>query len=160
MEFGPRALGSRSILADPRAASMRERLNTRVKHRETFRPFAASVQAEHQSRWFKDVFDCHAMEGVFEVRENVRSQIAAVVHVDNSCRIQTVRRETQPFFWELLDAFRKLTGVPMLINTSFNDNEPIVCTVDDAIRCFQRSDLDHLVIGLKVFSKSTARLTA
>ncbi len=160
MEFGPRALGSRSIIADPRAASMRERLNTRVKHRETFRPFAASVMAEHQTRWFKDVFDCHAMEGVFEVRESVRSQIAAVVHVDNSCRIQTVRRETQPFFWDLLDAFRKLTGVPMLINTSFNDSEPIVCSADDALRCFERSDLDYLVIERKVFSKTKARAIA
>jgi carbamoyltransferase len=157
MEFGPRALGSRSILADPRPVTMRERLNSRVKHRESFRPFAASVMAEHQGTWFKDVFDSPTMEAVFEVRDNMREQIRAVVHVDNTCRIQTVSKETQPFYWALLEAFHKVTGLPMLINTSFNDTEPIVASADDALRCFAKTDLDHLVIGNDVYTKAAAK---
>ncbi len=153
LEFGPRALGSRSILADPRRGYMKQRLNDRVKHRETFRPFAASVLAEHQSLWFKDTFDCPTMEGVFEVEELIRDRIPAVVHNDGTCRIQTVSKDTQPFYWDLIEAFRKKTGVPMLLNTSFNDSEPIVCTPEDALRCFNNTDLDYLVIGKSVFAK-------
>ena len=158
MEFGPRALGSRSILADPRWADTRDRLNSRVKHREPFRPFAASVQQEHQSDWFTDVFSCPSMEGVFEVKASKRTKIPAVVHVDNSCRIQSVSRDTQPFFWGILEAFRQKTGIPMLVNTSFNDCEPIVCAEKDAWNCFSNSDLDHLILGTRVFSKARESL--
>lgn len=159
LEFGPRALGSRSILADPRRMGMKQRLNDRVKHREAFRPFAASVLAEHQGLWFKNSFECPTMEGVFEVEEQIRDRIPAVVHADHTCRIQTVRKETQPFYWELIEAFRKKTGIPMLLNTSFNDSEPIVCTPEDALRCFSHSDLDFLVIGKTVFAKDASKLS-
>lgn len=153
MEFGPRALGSRSILCDPRPASMRDRLNARVKHRELFRPFAASVLEEHREEWFDQSFFAPTMEAVFPVREAKRGKIAAVVHVDDSCRIQSVVKQTQPFYWNLIEQFRKITGVPMLINTSFNDCEPIVCTETDAFRCFAQCEMDHLVIGNRVYSR-------
>ncbi len=157
LEFGPRALGSRSILADPRRKEMKQRLNDRVKHREAFRPFAASVLSEHQALWFKNTFDCPTMEGVFEVEESIRDRIGAVVHADNSCRIQTVRKETQGFYWKLIEAFREKTGVPMLLNTSFNDSEPIVCTPQDALRCFNNTDLDALIIGRSVYLKQSSK---
>ncbi len=153
MEFGPRALGSRSIIADPRVRTMRDRLNERVKHRESFRPFAASVLWEYQEEWFENSFFSPSMEAVFPVKELNRPKISGVVHVDHSCRIQSVVRDTQPFFWDLIEAFRKKTGVPMLINTSFNDSEPVVCTPQDALNCFANCDMDHLVLGLRVFSR-------
>ncbi len=155
MEFGPRALGNRSILADPRDPEMKDRLNEVVKHRETFRPFAASVQVERQEEWFKDAFFCPYMEAVFEVHEKVRLKIGGVVHADNTCRIQSIVRDTQPFYWDLIEAFRKRTGVPMLINTSFNDQEPIVCSAEDALRCFANTGIDHIVIGERIFSKAS-----
>ncbi len=156
MEFGPRALGNRSILADPRDPEMKEKLNALVKHREAFRPFAASVQVERQEEWFKDCFFSPYMEAVFEVHEKCIPRIGGVVHADNTCRIQSVVRETQPFYWDLLEAFRKRTGIPMLINTSFNDQEPIVCSAEDALRCFANSNIDHIVVGERVFSKNSA----
>jgi carbamoyltransferase len=156
MEFGPRALGNRSILADPRCKIMKDRLNKRVKHRESFRPFAASVLWDFQSQWFIDGFFSPSMEAVFDVKENVRSKVPAIVHVDNSCRVQSVKEDTQPFFWKLIDAFRRKTGVPMLLNTSFNDTEPVVCTAEDAVKCFIHTDLDVLVIGRKVFLRDRA----
>jgi carbamoyltransferase len=158
MEFGPRALGSRSILADPRPTTMRDRLNVRVKHREIFRPFAASVLWEQQHQWFEHSFFCPSMEAVFEVKPEMRSKIPAVVHADQTCRIQSVTRHTQPFYWKLIESFRKRTGVPMLINTSFNDSEPIVCTPRDAFRCFLNSDLDHLVVEKQTFSKAAGAM--
>lgn len=158
MELGPRALGNRSILADPREASMRKRLNERVKHREWFRPFAASILFECQDQWLKDSFYAPTMEAVFPVLDRVKSRIAGVVHVDGTCRIQSVEKKLQPFYWELIEAFRKKTGVPMLINTSFNDSEPIVATQEDALRCFLKTDLDYLVVNRRVFSKSTAEI--
>jgi carbamoyltransferase len=157
MEFGPRALGSRSILCDPRPASMRDRLNARVKHREMFRPFAASIMYEHVNEWFEGSFESPHMDAVFIVKKAKRSQIPSVVHVDHSCRIQTVKKEQQPFFWQLLNEFKKKTGIPMLINTSFNDCEPIVCTTRDAISCFDACEMDLLVIGRRVFSRQTFR---
>ena len=155
LEFGPRALGSRSIIADPRPADIRDRLNERVKHRESFRPFAASVLWEEQADWFQNSFYCPSMEAVFPVRAEMKEKIRGVVHVDDTCRIQSVTRETQPFYYQLIESFRKKTGVPMIINTSFNDSEPIVCTEHDAVNCFLNSDLDHLVIGRKAYSKET-----
>jgi len=151
MEFGPRALGSRSILADPRWDGMKDKLNARVKHREPFRPFAASVLWEHQADWFVNSFYCPAMEAVFEVKQP--SRIPAVVHVDNTCRLQSVTRDTQPFYWDLIEAFRKKTGVPMLLNTSFNDCEPIVCTEQDVWNCFANTELDIIIIGSKAYTK-------
>lgn len=153
MEFGPRALGNRSILADPRNPNMKDKLNARVKHRESFRPFAASVLEEYQAEWFEDVFYSPTMEAVFQVKSEKQDQIPSVVHADNSCRIQSVSKTSQPFYWKLIDIFRQKTNVPMLINTSFNDCEPIVCTSQDAVRCFLNSDLDYLVLGERVFSK-------
>lgn len=158
MEFGPRALGNRSILADPRHPDMKDKLNARVKHRESFRPFAASVLEEYQNDWFENAFPSPTMEAVFQVKPDKLKSIPAVVHADNSCRIQSVSKETQPFYWNLIDNFRKKTGVPMLVNTSFNDCEPIVCSPDDAVRCFMNSDMDHLIIGSKVYSKKTNKL--
>lgn len=151
MEFGPRALGSRSILADPRWDGMKDKLNARVKHREAFRPFAASVLHEHQHDWFVNSFFCPTMEAVFEVKQP--SRIPAVVHVDNTCRIQSITRDTQPFYWDLVEAFRKKTGVPMLLNTSFNDCEPIVCTEADVWNCFANTELDVIIIGSKAYTK-------
>jgi carbamoyltransferase len=153
MEFGPRALGSRSILADPRHPEMKDKLNSRVKHRETFRPFAASVLEEYQHEWFQDGFFCPTMEAVFQVKADKRGLIPSVVHADNSCRIQSVTRQTQPFYWNLIEGFRKKTGVPMLINTSFNDCEPIVCSSEDAIKCFLNTDMDYLILGRKALVK-------
>lgn len=153
MEFGPRALGSRSIICDPRSLTMRDQLNARVKHREAFRPFAAFIMFEHQNAWLEHSFYAPTMEAVFKVRSEKQKLIPAVVHYDQSCRIQSVRNEIQPFIWSLLDLFYKKTGVPMLINTSFNDSEPVVCTEDDALSCFLHCDMDHVVFDNRVISK-------
>lgn len=153
LEFGPRALGNRSILADPRKAEMKEILNARVKHRESFRPFAASVLEDHQTDWFDNVFHAPTMEAVFQVKEKQKEKIAGVVHADGSCRIQSVNKEQQPFYWGLIEAFRKMTGIPMLINTSFNDSEPIVLSAEDAVRCFLNTEMDYLYVDGHLFSK-------
>jgi len=153
LEFGPRALGNRSILADPRKREMKDLLNARVKHRESFRPFAASVLEEYQEEWFENVFYSPTMEAVFQVKEKKTESIAGVVHSDGSCRIQSVNKKQQPFYWELIEAFRKKTGIPMLINTSFNDSEPIVLSVEDAVRCFLTTEMDFLYVEGRLFSK-------
>jgi carbamoyltransferase len=174
MEFGPRALGNRSIIADPRALTMQKMLNLKVKFRESFRPFAPAVLREHASDWFDIDVDSPYMQLVARVRPercrsmtpeelrlfgidklNVgRSDIPAVTHVDYSARIQTVHRETNPRFHALIDAFRRRTGCPVLVNTSFNvRGEPIVCTPEDAFRCFMGTELDVLVIGDSVMQK-------
>lgn len=153
LEFGPRALGNRSILADPRKAEMKEILNARVKHRESFRPFAASVLEEYQNDWFENVFYAPTMEAVFPVKESKKHLIAGVVHADNSCRIQSVTQKQQPIYWELIEAFRQKTGIPLLINTSFNDSEPIVLSAKDAVRCFLTTEMDYLFIEGRLFSK-------
>lgn len=161
MEFGPRALGSRSIIADPRDSQMKDRLNARVKHREPFRPFAASVQVEYQKDWFENTFFAPTMEAVFDVAKEKQKLIPAVTHVDGTCRIQSVAKNSQPFYWKLIEAFRRKTGVPMLLNTSFNDAEPIVCDEGDAINCFLRTDLDILVTDSAAYLKSNEqRLSA
>lgn len=148
MEFGPRALGSRSILADPRRAEMREILNERIKHRETFRPFAPAIPEEKAHEYFD--MDCAAspfMINVFPVKPEKQSLIPAVTHVDGSARVQTVSKVTQPLFWNLLMEFGAKTGHPILLNTSFNENEPIVCTPEEAVNCFLKTKMDILVIG-------------
>jgi carbamoyltransferase len=174
MEFGPRALGGRSILADPRSAAMQKTLNLKVKFRESFRPFAPAVLIEDLADWFALDQESPYMLLVAEVLErhriamteqeqqlfgidklNVpRSSIPAVTHVDYSARIQTVHRETNPRFHRLLSRFKALTGCPILVNTSFNvRGEPIVCTPDDAFRCFMGTDLDVLAIGNCILRK-------
>ena len=158
MEFGPRALGSRSIIADPRSPDMKDRLNSRVKHRESFRPFAASVLWETQDDWFENAFFSPNMEAVFQVKPAKQKKIPAVVHADNSCRIQSVTEETQPFYYRLIEAFGKKTGVPMIINTSFNDSEPIVCSQSDAMNCFLNTEMDALVIGFDTFSRVSSQI--
>ena len=155
MEFGPRALGSRSIICDPRSVSMRDQLNARVKHREAFRPFAAFIMFEHQNEWLEHSFYAPTMEAVFKVRPEKRSLVPAVVHYDQSCRIQSVRKDVQTFIWSLLERYYIKTGVPLLINTSFNDSEPVVCTEDDALSCFLHCDMDYVVFDNRVVSKGT-----
>jgi len=147
MEFGPRALGNRSILADPRRAEMKDVLNERIKKRESFRPFAPAILAEHLGDYFAQEHPSPAMLMVYDVKTDRRSEIPAVTHVDGSGRVQTVTRESNPRFYELIHAFHKLTGVPILLNTSFNENEPIVCTPRDAIDCFLNTRIDVLFIG-------------
>lgn len=159
LEFGPRALGNRSILADPRNEKMKEVLNARVKHRESFRPFAASVLEEYQSQWFQSVFHAPTMEAVFQVKEEKKEKIAGVVHADGSCRIQSVNKKQQPFYWDLIEGFRKKTGIPMLINTSFNDSEPIVLSIEDSIRCFLNTEMDYLYAEGRLFSKKENQIS-
>jgi carbamoyltransferase len=174
MEFGPRALGARSILGDPRSPRMQSVLNLKIKYRESFRPFAPSVLREHLSEWFELDVDSPYMLLVAPVRaarrlamtpeqqalfgiEKLhvpRSMVPAVTHVDYSARIQTVHAETNPLYHALLERFLALTGCPVLVNTSFNvRGEPIVCTPEDAWRCFMRTEMDHLVIGSFVLDK-------
>jgi carbamoyltransferase len=153
MEFGPRALGARSILADPRDPKMRDTLNMKIKFREGFRPFAPSVLADKASEWFDIDCDSPYMLLVAQVREGRRS-IPSVTHVDNSARLQTVSREEAPLYYDLIAEFERLTGVPIVINTSFNvRGEPIVCTPHDAYLCFMRTNMDHLVLGHHLLDK-------
>jgi len=147
MEFGPRALGNRSLLADPRRPEMRNILNQKVKHREDFRPFAPSVMAEHADEWFE--VGAHSPSHAFmlfapEVKPAQRDRIPAVVHKDGTARVQLVSRKSNPRFHELISAFFAKTGVPLVVNTSFNDSEPIVCTPTDAIVTFRKSGIDAL----------------
>jgi len=163
MEFGPRALGNRSILGDPRSAKMQSVMNLKVKFRESFRPFAPVVMQEHAAEYFELETDSPYMLLVAPVRAELRkpaeapalnlaqqprSTLPAVTHVDYSARIQTLRREQNPRFYALLERFKQATGCAALINTSFNvRGEPIICSPDDAYRCFINSEMDYLVIG-------------
>ena len=151
MEWGPRALGARSILADPRRAEMRETLNAKIKLREPFRPFAPSVLAEALPEWFElsraEDADTPFMARVYPVREEKRTTIPAVTHVDGTGRVQSVSRDAHPAYRALIEAFHAETGVPMLLNTSFNENEPIVNTPAEALDCFLRTRMDALAIG-------------
>jgi len=174
MEFGPRSLGARSILGDPRSPAMQKNLNLKVKFRESFRPFAPAVLREDVSEWFDHASDSPYMLIVADVRQDrrramtveeqalfgieklnvARSEIPAVTHVDYSARIQTVHSDTNPLFHKLLSRFKALTGCPILVNTSFNvRGEPIVCTPEDAFRCFMGNELDLLVVGNCVLQK-------
>jgi carbamoyltransferase len=147
MEWGPRALGNRSLLADPRREDMREVINSKVKFREPFRPFAPAVLEERAADYFDAPWPSPFMLFTFPVRSSAKGVIPAVTHIDGTARIQTVDRETNPRFRKLLEAFARQTGVPVLLNTSFNVNEPIVCTPEEAVRCFTRSEVDWLVLG-------------
>lgn len=153
MEFGPRALGNRSILADPRRQDMRKILNFRIKHREGFRPFAPSVLEEDAKEYFENIDTSPFMLLVFKVKEDKRRLIPAVVHCDGTARVQTVSQKTNPRFWKLLAEFKKITKVPILLNTSFNENEPIVSSPEDAIDCFLNTKMDVLVIGDYIVEK-------
>jgi carbamoyltransferase len=147
MEWGPRALGNRSILCDPRRPDMKSLLNERIKRRESFRPFAPAILRAAVADWFEQDDDVPFMSQVFQVRVDKRALIPAVTHVDGSARLQTVRAEDNPRFHALIDAFRALTGVPLLLNTSFNENEPVVCRPQEALDCFLRTRMDMLVLG-------------
>lgn len=147
MEWGPRALGNRSILGDPRRADMKDILNLKIKRRESFRPFAPSVLREQVRDWFELDDEVPFMMKVFQIREAKRPQIPAVTHVDGSGRLQTVYRDTNERYYDLIAAFQKLTGVPMVLNTSFNENEPVVCQPSEALDCFLRTKMDLLVLG-------------
>ncbi len=146
MEWGPRALGNRSILCDPRRTDMKELLNRKIKRRESFRPFAPPVLREHEHEWFETDDDVPFMEKVFRVREDCRERIPAVTHVDGTGRLQTVGRSTAPRYHDLISRFYEITGVPCVLNTSFNESEPIVHTPDEAIDCFLRTEMDLLVL--------------
>lgn len=147
LEWGPRALGNRSILGDPRRADMKDILNLKIKRRESFRPFAPSVLREAVPEWFEQDAEVPFMMQVFQIREAQRSRIPAVTHVDGSGRLQTVSRDTNPRYHNLISAFREQTGVPMVLNTSFNENEPVVCRPEEALDCFLRTKMDVLVLG-------------
>ena len=174
MEFGPRALGGRSIIGDPRSPQMQSVMNLKIKYRESFRPFAPTVLREHAAEWFELNDESPYMLLVADVVENrrrrmtdeeeklfgidklniKRSEVPAVTHVDYSARIQTVRRDTNPLYWDIIEAFRQLTGCPLIVNTSFNvRGEPIVCTPEDSYRCFMRTEMDYLVLENCVLDK-------
>lgn len=146
MEWGPRALGNRSILCDPRRSDMKHILNKKIKRRENFRPFAPSILAECVSEWFEEDDDVPFMMQVFQIREERRADLTAVTHIDGSGRLQSVRKSANPRYHALISHFYKLTGVPVLLNTSFNENEPIVCRPEEALDCFLRTNMDVLVM--------------
>jgi carbamoyltransferase len=156
-EWGPRALGNRSILADPRSPDMKEILNARIKHREMFRPFAPSILAERTGEFFERSDPSPFMTFAYSVRPEKRSSLVAPTHVDGTGRLQTVEREANPRYWKLINEFGNLTGVPAVVNTSFNDNEPIVCRPQEAIDCFLRTRMDTLVIGDYLIRRPAAR---
>jgi carbamoyltransferase len=147
MEWGPRALGNRSIVAHPGRPDMKEILNARIKHREWFRPFAPSILAEYQHEYFEHDHPSPFMLHVYKIRPEKRKALCAVNHVDDTGRLQTVTREENPMYYDLISAFHRKTGLPVILNTSFNENEPIVCTPEEAIDCFQRTRMDVLGIG-------------
>lgn len=146
LEWGPRALGNRSIVCDPRRVDMKDILNLKIKRRESFRPFAPSILREAVPAWFEQDDDVPFMMQVYQIREERRSQIPAVTHVDGSGRLQTVCEHTNPRYYGLINAFYKLTGVPLVLNTSFNENEPVVCRPEEALDCFLRTKMDVLVM--------------
>jgi carbamoyltransferase len=156
VEWGPRALGQRSILADPRRSEMKDILNRRIKHREGFRPFAPSILQEAVGEFFESSHPSPFMTFAFPVRREKRAVIPAPTHVDGSARLQTVSRSESPLYWKLLRAFGDLTGVPVVLNTSFNDNEPIVCRPEEALDCFRRTQMDVLVMGNLLLEKKSA----
>jgi carbamoyltransferase len=154
MEFGPRALGNRSIVADPRRPDMKDVLNARIKHREPFRPFAPSILAEATGDWFEQEYTSPFMVLVYKTRADKRELVPAVNHVDDTGRLQTVTREANDRYYRLIEAFERQTGVPILLNTSFNENEPIVMTPAHAVETFQKTRMDLLVLGNLVVRRS------
>lgn len=147
MEWRPRVLGNRSIFGDPRRPDMKDILNLKIKRRESLRPFAPSILRDEISTWFEEDDDVPFMMKVFKIREEKQSEIPAVTHVDGSGRLQTVYKETNPRYYRLINSFCELTGLPIVLNTSFNENEPVVCRPDEALDCFLRTSMDVLVLG-------------
>ncbi len=147
MEWGPRALGNRSIVAHPGLPGMKDILNSRIKHREWFRPFAPSILEEAVGDYFARTHPSPFMMMVYETRPEVRHSVSAINHVDNTGRLQTVSMEQNPRYYKLIKAFHMQTGIPVVLNTSFNENEPIVCTPQEAIACFLRTRMDLLALG-------------
>jgi carbamoyltransferase len=153
MEWGPRALGNRSILADPRRKEMKDILNDRIKRREWFRPFAPAVLLEDLGEYFEKNYPDPFMLKVYRVKQDKVNIIPAVTHIDGTGRVQSVSREDCPLFWQLINEFKGITGVPMVLNTSFNENEPIVCLPQEALDCFLRTKMDVLVLGNYLIKK-------
>src|SRR5262249_38136418 len=147
MEFGPRALGNRSIVTDPRRDDMKDVLNARIKHREAFRPFAPSILAERTAEGYEQDYTPPFMILVYKARADKRERIPAVNHVDDTGRLQTVERAVNPRYYRLIEEFERATGVPVLLNTSFNENEPIVMTPEHAVETFRKTHMDVLVLG-------------
>ena len=145
-EFGPRALGNRSIIADPRNEKAKELLNLKIKRRESFRPFAPSILKEYVGEYFEYDSNVPFMEKVFPIKKEKHKEIPAVTHVDGTGRLQSVDKVVSPRYYNLIEAFRQKTGVPILLNTSFNENEPIVNTPAEAYACFERTAMDVLVM--------------
>jgi len=158
MEWGPRALGNRSIVAHPGLPNMKDVLNARIKHREWFRPFAPSIMADYQHEYFEHDHPSPFMLHVYKIRPEKRKVLCAVNHVDDTGRLQTVTREENPLYYDLISAFHRRTGIPVILNTSFNENEPIVCTPEEAIDCFQRTRMDVLAIGSFMVKKPEANV--
>src|SRR5256885_1089396 len=146
MEWGPRALGNRSIVAHPGRPDMKEILNSRIKRREWFRPFAPSILEDRQAEYFEHDHPSPFMLHVYKIRPEKREQLCAVNHVDDTGRLQSVARDENPLYYDLISAFERRTGIPVVLNTSFNENEPIVCNPEEAIDCFQRTRMDVLAI--------------
>ena len=155
MEFGPRALGNRSILADPRNPNMKNIINMKIKRRESFRPFAPSVLEKFQTDWFNDSFISPYMSSLAFVKEEKKKLIPAITHVDGTARLQSVSFNTNPRFAGLINAFYEITNVPILLNTSFNENEPIVMKPEEAIDCLLRTDMDAVIINNFLIKKIT-----
>jgi carbamoyltransferase len=154
MEFGPRALGNRSILADPRRGDMKDILNSRIKHREHFRPFCPSIRAERTDDFFETSYPAPFMVSAYRIRPEKRGDVPAITHADGTGRLQTVEKDQNPLYWKLLGRFEELTGIPILLNTSFNENEPVVNTPAEAVDCFLRTNMDVLVAGPYVLYKA------
>jgi carbamoyltransferase len=151
MEFGPRALGNRSLIANPSLPGVRHILNLQVKHREEFRPFCPTILAEEASDWLEHASPLTAASRVmlmtYKIKHAKRSQIPAVLHMDGSSRVQVLHQEDNPLFHKLISGFKQRTGIPLVLNTSFNDNEPIVCTPEDACVCYLKTRFDAMVVG-------------
>ncbi len=146
MEWGPRALGNRSILADPRDPNIKKTLNLKIKRRESFRPFAPSILKEFTDQWFENNDEVPFMSKVYQIRKDKKTVLPAVTHIDGSGRLQTVSKLYNPNFYMLIKKFYEITGVPIILNTSFNENEPIVCRPEEAINCFLRTKMDLLIL--------------
>jgi len=151
MEYGPRALGTRSILADPRSGAMLDRINHKVKHREPFRPLCPTILWEKWADWIKTektpAKAAEYMLATYYILKEKRREIPSVLHVDGTSRMQLLKKEKNPLYYKLIEEFEKITGIPMVLNTSFNDREPIVCTPEDAARCFLKTEIDVMFLG-------------
>ena len=156
MEWGPRALGNRSIVCDPRRADMKEVLNLKIKRRESFRPFAPSILRESAKGWFETDYDVPFMLQVYQIKEGKRKEIPAVTHVNGSGRLQTITEKQNSLYYNLIKEFEKITGVPIVLNTSFNENEPVVCRPQEALDCFLRTKMDVLILGSHIISRKAS----